>query len=81
MPCARCRVTTNAALDRLRAPAARQTPEPLPDETEAVRDVAPSLDEQVFRQERYACYCDLILQLPMSYRTVVALAERLALAP
>ncbi len=69
------RIATNAALDRLRAPAARQTLEPLPDETEAVRDAAPSLEEQLFRQERYECYCAFIQRLPLSYRAVVALAE------
>ncbi len=69
------RIATNAALDRLRAPALQHSAEPLPGDDERVPDTAPSLEEQVFRRERYECYCDLLQQLPLNYRAVVALAE------
>ncbi len=69
------RVATNAALDRLRAPALRQIDEPLPGDDAAIPDAAPSLEEQAFYRERYECYCNLLQQLPLNYRAVVALAD------
>jgi RNA polymerase sigma-70 factor (ECF subfamily) len=36
---------------------------------------APSLEEQVFRNEEFDCYCDFIEQLPENYRLVVALNQ------
>jgi RNA polymerase sigma-70 factor (ECF subfamily) len=79
------RIATNAALDRLRDPALKRiAPEGLPIGADTAEDegggieiaaVAPSLDQQVCRKERYECYRDFIQDLPKKYRTVVALSE------
>ena len=81
------RIATNAALDRLRSPAFRQiAPQGLADDFNSdeleVRDrvsqdgiEAESLEQQVCRKERFECYRDYIQNLPVNYRTVVALSE------
>ncbi len=38
-------------------------------------EAAPSLEEQVFHDEKVACYCDFIENLPENYRLVVALNQ------
>ncbi len=82
------RIATNAALDRLRAPAFRQTTEQLSlddagmdQATFAESDsTLPAPEQRVQRKERYECYCDFIQHLPANYRTVVALSELQELA-
>jgi RNA polymerase sigma-70 factor (ECF subfamily) len=81
------RIATNAAVDRLRAPsykyvaAGAMDPNPGAEGNEIEdRDLwtgepAPSLEEQVFRNEEFDCYCDFIEQLPENYRLVVALNQ------
>ncbi len=79
------RIATNTALDRLRDPAFKHiAPDARPvgsDPSEFDGNVvdlaadAPSLDQQLFRQERYSCYRDFIQNLPVNYRMVVALSE------
>jgi RNA polymerase sigma-70 factor (ECF subfamily) len=79
------RIATNTALDRLRDPAfKRMAPDALPtgvesaelDEADlATAADAPSLDQQLCRQERYECYREFIQNLPVNYRMVVALSE------
>lgn len=81
------RIATNAAVDRLRAPSYKYAaagaldPDPASGENEMEdRDLwsgepAPSLEELVFRNEGFDCYCDFIEQLPENYRLVVALNQ------
>jgi RNA polymerase sigma-70 factor, ECF subfamily len=81
------RIARNAALDRLRSPAFTNTAaDALPEDSETGeilledRDAwcgeeAPSLEQQLFRKERFACFCDFIQSLPANYRAVVALSE------
>jgi RNA polymerase sigma-70 factor (ECF subfamily) len=81
------RIATNVAIDRMRSAAYKHivpvdlTTDPDANETE-VEDFnlwggepAPSLEEQVFRNEGVSCYCDFIEQLPENYRLVVALNQ------
>ena len=81
------RIATNAALDRLRSPSfQRADPGGLPatagEEEEKIagrvvwpNEEAPSLEQQVHRQERVECFCDFVKNLPASYQAVVALSE------
>jgi RNA polymerase sigma-70 factor (ECF subfamily) len=79
------RIATNTALDRLRDPAFKLiAPDALPvgsglgefeDNVVETAADAPSLDQQLCRQERYECYRDFIQNLPVNYRMVVALSE------
>ena len=81
------RIATNTALDKLRSASfrlARQNivsshpdlhnPE-TEDEEVGVDEKALSLEQQLFRKERYECYCTFIDNLPPNYRTIVALSE------
>jgi len=81
------RIATNAALDRLRSPSFKRSaqselsdgPDADDDEAEAQQagtgEEAPSLEEQIFRKERFQCYEGFIENLPANYRAVVALRE------
>ena len=74
------RIATNAALDRLRSPAFKYgawdgLPADLGEDQESVQAETPSPEDQLFHQERVACYCDFVGALPVNYRTVVALSE------
>jgi RNA polymerase sigma-70 factor (ECF subfamily) len=81
------RIATNAAIDRMRSASYKHvlpvdfTNDPDANETEIEDynlwggEAAPSLEEQVFRNEGLACYCDFIEQLPENYRLVVALNQ------
>ncbi len=81
------RIATNAALDKLRAPAhKRNAAMASPDDPQSLdldlqdQDVwtgeeTSSLEQQLFQKQRLECYCDYIKTLPPSYRTVVALSE------
>ena len=83
------RIATNAALDRLRSPAfKRSDPQgllTLGDDEHAGAAAAgqvvwadpetPSLEQQVHRQERLACFCDFVKKLPASYQAVMVLSE------
>jgi RNA polymerase sigma-70 factor (ECF subfamily) len=82
------RIATNTALDALRSPKFRRTMEALPltEETDPrlADPVSPdfpvtpedtSPEREVFKNERYECYCDVIKELPPAYRAVVALSE------
>jgi RNA polymerase sigma-70 factor (ECF subfamily) len=74
------RIATNTALDALRSPKFRRTMEALPLTATASPDfpVAPentSPEREVFKTERYECYCGVLKELPPAYRAVVALSE------
>ncbi len=81
------RVATNAALDRLRHPAFKSEALHMPaespelEELEVVDQVTstgegtPTLEQQLFRRQRFDCYCDYLKDLPPNYRIVVALSE------
>jgi RNA polymerase sigma-70 factor, ECF subfamily len=81
------RIATNAAIDRMRSASYKHVlPVDFTDEAHVNEieiedynlwsgDGAPSLEEQVFRNEGLACYCDFIEQLPENYRLVVALNQ------
>ena len=81
------RIATNAALDKLRDPSFKRiVQDGLPDDPDSgeleiedhniwTGEEAPSLEQQLFRKERYECYCDFIETLPPNYRTIVALSE------
>jgi RNA polymerase sigma-70 factor (ECF subfamily) len=81
------RIATNAALDRLRSPSfSRVDPIGLLDGGGPEEDLAepevdspeakgPSVEMQVFQEQRAECYQDFIDRLPLNYRTVVALSE------
>ncbi|MGZ9224131.1 MAG: sigma-70 family RNA polymerase sigma factor [Anaerolineales bacterium] len=86
------RIATNAALDRLRDPSFKrivqngQSDRSDPGETEVenkdrwTEEGVSSPEEQLFRKERFECYCDCIETLPLNYRTIIALSELEALA-
>jgi len=86
------RIATNAALDKLRDPSFKrivQNGQPDcsdPGEIEVenkdiwTQEGASSPEEQLFRKERFECYCDCIETLPLNYRTIIALSELEALA-
>ncbi len=77
------RIATNTAVDRIRALSVRQSAEQaiLEDSSEPESgddcsvQVAPSLEHQLLRKERYECYVRFVLALPVNYRTVVVLSE------
>jgi RNA polymerase sigma-70 factor (ECF subfamily) len=82
------RIATNAAIDRMRMASYKHVMamefigEPDADGEIEIEDynfwsgeAAPSLEEQVFRNEELACYCEFIEQLPENYRLVVALNQ------
>lgn len=81
------RIATNAALDKLRDPSFKRIVQTRPsdgsDSGEAAaegRDIwagkeALSPEQQLFRKERFKCYCDAIDKLPVNYRMIVALSE------
>jgi RNA polymerase sigma-70 factor (ECF subfamily) len=86
------RIATNAALDRLRDPSFKRIiqdglsdgSDPAEMEVED-KDIWTgeeilSPEQQLFRKERFECYCDCIESLPLNYRTIVALSELEALA-
>jgi RNA polymerase sigma-70 factor (ECF subfamily) len=81
------RITTNVALDRLRAPAYRHT---VQNEQSAIYDLDEIVvaekdarateklllpEEQVWRKQRFECFRDFVEGLPPNYRTVVVLSE------
>jgi RNA polymerase sigma-70 factor, ECF subfamily len=77
------RVATNAALDRLRSASFRQEARTSSlndaDETEC-EDIwqveeAPSLEQQLMRQEMHQCFGSFVRDLPANYRTVIVLSE------
>ncbi len=80
------RIATNAAVDRMRTPSFKHAAGTLDHDLESgeieiadrnlwTGEPAPALEEQVFRNEEFDCYCDFIEQLPESYRLVVALNQ------
>jgi RNA polymerase sigma-70 factor (ECF subfamily) len=81
------RIATNAAVDRLRSPSFKRFVEDGPmdmsgtgeakGEGEDIRtgQEIPLPEEQLFFKERYECYRDFIQDLPLNYRTVVALSD------
>jgi RNA polymerase sigma-70 factor, ECF subfamily len=81
------RIATNAALDRLRSPAfKRSDPQGLLTTGDGKEQAAASeavwpgqealpLEQQVQRQERLACFCDFVKNLPASYQAVMVLSE------
>ncbi len=81
------RIASNAALDRMRSPSfTRLVPLDLPDcrgdgETD-IRDEAsvsdagtPSVEQELFRKQRFDCYKDSITCLPEKYQKVIMLSE------
>jgi RNA polymerase sigma-70 factor (ECF subfamily) len=87
------RIATNVAIDRLRSPSfGRSDPRGLLDgsdsgeiEVEVAQHLADqgygSVESAVFRGQRTDCYLDFIRNLPLTYRTVVALSELEGLTP
>ncbi len=73
------RIATNAAIDKMRAPAFRQDAQScsLNDEWHGLRAISEplSLEQRTMRKERYACFRNFVDKLPANYRTVVALSE------
>jgi RNA polymerase sigma-70 factor (ECF subfamily) len=81
------RIATNAALDRLRTPAYKrivQNNQPRKSETGDVEieekeawmgEDSASPEQKLWHKQRYECYRDTIENLPVNYRTVVALSE------
>ena len=81
------RIATNAALDRLRAPSFKRILEnQCVDESETaetenvdldgwIGGEAASPEYKLWRKQGYECYRDKIENLPVNYRTVVALSE------
>ena len=81
------RIATNAALDKLRDPSFKRIAQEgliedadsgemkIEDKVVMSGALAPSLEQQICRTERYECYRDFIQDLPANYRTVVALSE------
>ena len=81
------RIATNAAMDRMRNPSFRRIIQNgQPDLTAAgageienkdiwTGEETLSPEQQLFRRERYKCYCDYIETLPLNYRTIMALSE------
>ncbi len=79
------RIATNAAMDRLGAPAFRTTAPDRPpggpesdglgDETIPTGEAPGSVEAEVCRRQRYECYRDYIDNLPPNYRTIVFLSE------
>ncbi|MEW5870700.1 MAG: sigma-70 family RNA polymerase sigma factor [Chloroflexota bacterium] len=77
------RIATNTAIDKMRTPSFQQGAElsVLDDseDTEAqdvwTGETTPSLEQQLMREEMYACFVDYVKRLPANYRTVVVLSE------
>ncbi len=81
------RIATNTALDKLRNPSFKHIvyngTSDCSDSAELetkdkdmwTGEDAPSPEQQLFRKERYKCYCDCIETLPSNYRTIVELSE------
>jgi len=80
------RIATNLAVDRMRspsfkAPASLDVPAEVAGDIEAIEqdlwsgEKSPSPEQQVFQQQRFACYCDYIKQMPEIYRLVVLLNQ------
>ena len=86
------RIATNAALDRLRDPSFKRIVQvelsgssgpaemEVEDKDNWTGEEISSPEQQLFRKERFECYCDCIEKLPLNYRTIVALSELEALA-
>ena len=81
------RIATNAALDKLRDPSLKRVVQNgLADssDTDEIKaedkniwtgEAALSPEQQLFRRERFECYCDRIQTLPSNYRTIMELSE------
>ncbi len=81
------RIATNAAIDRLRLSSHKvAAASALPADSDMgeleledldvwTGEPVPSPEEQVFHDEKIACYCDFIEKLPAKYRLVVALNQ------
>lgn len=81
------RIASNAALDRMRSPSFKRIvpsefsgysdsgETEIKDKDAWTGDEAPSLEQQLCRKERYACYQEYIENLPENYRRVVVLSE------
>ena len=77
------RIATNTALDKLRSVSFRQAAQTssLDDSNEAECEdtcqveEAPSLEQQLMRQEMQQCFGSFVRNLPANYRTVVVLSE------
>jgi len=75
------RIASNAAVDRMRSPSfTRIVPLELPDchasdEPEIKDDSTPSVEQELFRKQRFDCYKDSIKCLPEKYQKVILLSE------
>jgi RNA polymerase sigma-70 factor (ECF subfamily) len=81
------RIATNAALDKLRDPSFKRIVQnglsdcsdsdeiAVEDKNIWTGEEAPSPEQQLFRKEGYECYCNVIENLPLNYRTIIALSE------
>ena len=77
------RIATNVAIDKMRNSSFRQDAEQKPfddsDEIESkdlwTGEEAPPIEQQLLQKQRYDCFMDYVQNLPLNYRTVVALSE------
>jgi RNA polymerase sigma-70 factor (ECF subfamily) len=75
------RIASNAAVDRMRSPSyTRVVPLDLPnchasEEPEIKDDSTPSVEQELFRKQRFDCYKDSIKCLPEKYQKVILLSE------
>ncbi|HET7876103.1 MAG TPA: RNA polymerase sigma factor [Methylomirabilota bacterium] len=69
------RIATNVALDRARSPGFQLQAHAAEPEALAALGTAPTIEQDVARQEMSECVRDYVDQLPPDYRTVVVLSE------
>jgi len=79
------RIAENAAYDRMRSPSFQRLAPEISVEDGETEETAlagqgagghvPSVEEDVFRNQRFQCYCDFVERLPANYRRIVVLAE------
>jgi RNA polymerase sigma-70 factor (ECF subfamily) len=79
------RIAENAAYDRMRSASFQRVlpvseiDEGEPGETDlaeqGARRIILNVEEDLFRKQRFRCYCDFVETLPENYRRIVALAE------
>jgi len=86
------RIATNTALDKLRAPSFKRifqnrsmdgsdlSESEVENMDTWTGEEASSPEHQLFRKQRYECYCDCIETLPLNYRTIITLSELESLA-
>jgi RNA polymerase sigma-70 factor (ECF subfamily) len=73
------RIATNTALDKLRAPSYKLSPEEFTDETEDknvwIGNSKAPVDQSLIRKEMGECVREYVDELPSDYKTVIILSE------